>query len=743
MKKIIGFMFFIAISTLILTSPSFTLIVPVPVQAETQTEVPTDDETEANTTDYVSDYGAIGNDLIDDTEANTTVYVSDYGAIGNDLIDDTQSIQNAINAAGENGYVCFNEGEIYNISATTNKQNILTVMHNNLEIDLNNSTIKLTPNAFESYKMFYICGARDVKIHNGFLQGDRVDHIYIKSISRITVKNGGTGYTAGKLVVNDEGTGGSGLAGTYHVTNGVITSINITNYGGGYLTAPVVSGIGGRGADLTAIIAKHALGYGINVFGASAEITDLEIFDMIADGIIVEEASVAGTGTVSKTGSTVEGFGTSFCKDFQKGDAIKIGNNNSPKQAQNAYIVDILDDAHLIITGDTGSPTNDGYCYFTKNVVKISNCYIHHCRRQGISVLDFDEVYIDECDINYIGTWDGINGTAPQSGIDCEPSAGTRQIRYFELTNSRINNCTGFGITGGGANCNEFTLEAVIDNLTTTTRNNIGTYFSNLSISNSNFNYSEDNEKKYNVIRCKEAKNCEITSSITNNTIYLGGTFENCTFEGSSNVYGNSTKLDGTFTLDNCDLTNIQGITTIDPNARSVALSGMFIKTGNSNPTFKNSRFNNCSLKIIETNYIIDENNVFTECRIFIDHGVTVTVTNCKFIDCDTSNNYISIINLTGCYLKGENIFGRAAKIVTNSTIILTEINNYDTFNYRANKVKSMMVDSTLKVNNELTNMEFLPKADFCMFNLNLSTATSILPAKCTDSYIVTNPPRL
>ena len=204
MKKIIGFMFFIAISTLILTSPSFTLIVPVPVQAETQTEVPTDDETEANTTDYVSDYGAIGNDLIDDTEANTTVYVSDYGAIGNDLIDDTQSIQNAINAAGENGYVCFNEGEIYNISATTNKQNILTVMHNNLEIDLNNSTIKLTPNAFESYKMFYICGARDVKIHNGFLQGDRVDHIYKKSISRITVKNGGTGYTAGKLVVNDE-----------------------------------------------------------------------------------------------------------------------------------------------------------------------------------------------------------------------------------------------------------------------------------------------------------------------------------------------------------------------------------------------------------------------------------------------------------------------------------------------------------------------------------------------------------
>ncbi|NLX92429.1 MAG: hypothetical protein GXZ02_00940, partial [Clostridiales bacterium] len=56
-----------------------------------------------------------------------------------------------------------------------------------------------------------------------------------------------------------------------------------------YLTAPVVSGIGGRGADLTAIIAKHALGYGINVFGASAEITDLEIFDMIADGIIVEK----------------------------------------------------------------------------------------------------------------------------------------------------------------------------------------------------------------------------------------------------------------------------------------------------------------------------------------------------------------------------------------------------------------------------------------------------------------------
>ena len=74
------------------------------------------------------------------------------------------------------------------------------------------------------------------------------------TVASIAITNGGNGYPAGALVVDNTGTGGSGLAGTYTVTSpgGAIDVITITDNGSGYLTAPAVSGQpGGAGAILT------------------------------------------------------------------------------------------------------------------------------------------------------------------------------------------------------------------------------------------------------------------------------------------------------------------------------------------------------------------------------------------------------------------------------------------------------------------------------------------------------------
>jgi hypothetical protein len=71
-----------------------------------------------------------------------------------------------------------------------------------------------------------------------------------------TITAGGTGYTAGDLVVDNTGTGGTGFAGTYTVADGVIDSITITNAGSGYTTAPSIDGdAGGTGADLSVTLA--------------------------------------------------------------------------------------------------------------------------------------------------------------------------------------------------------------------------------------------------------------------------------------------------------------------------------------------------------------------------------------------------------------------------------------------------------------------------------------------------------
>ena len=68
---------------------------------------------------------------------------------------------------------------------------------------------------------------------------------------------GGSGMTAGTyaLVFVNTGTGGSGAAGTITVTTSAITSINITNPGSGYTSAPTVSAAtGGTPPTLTAQI---------------------------------------------------------------------------------------------------------------------------------------------------------------------------------------------------------------------------------------------------------------------------------------------------------------------------------------------------------------------------------------------------------------------------------------------------------------------------------------------------------
>lgn len=72
------------------------------------------------------------------------------------------------------------------------------------------------------------------------------------TVSALEIVAGGTGYTAGNLSFS--GGGGTGAAGTYTVSSGVINTVTITSAGRGYTTAPTVSVSGGTGATITATI---------------------------------------------------------------------------------------------------------------------------------------------------------------------------------------------------------------------------------------------------------------------------------------------------------------------------------------------------------------------------------------------------------------------------------------------------------------------------------------------------------
>lgn len=66
--------------------------------------------------------------------------------------------------------------------------------------------------------------------------------------------------------------------------------------------------------------------------------------------------------------------------------------------------------------------------------ILIQNCIIHDCRRQGISLVNGQEVTIKGCHIY------NINGTAPQSGIDFE-SGDVRENNTHLLSNILIEDC--------------------------------------------------------------------------------------------------------------------------------------------------------------------------------------------------------------------------------------------------------------------------------------------------------------
>ena len=86
-------------------------------------------------------------------------------------------------------------------------------------------------------------------------------------------------------------------------------------------------------------------------------------------------------------------------------------------------------------TGDGVFITN----YFAKSLkseeIRIIDTRIYECRRQGISIIDGNEVTIDGCEIF------NIKGTSPQSGINLESWDSTQDIDNVYICNNKIYNC--------------------------------------------------------------------------------------------------------------------------------------------------------------------------------------------------------------------------------------------------------------------------------------------------------------
>lgn len=76
--------------------------------------------------------------------------------------------------------------------------------------------------------------------------------------------------------------------------------------------------------------------------------------------------------------------------------------------------------------------------YLSKNSnnIRIENCRIDHGRRQGITIVSADSVFIKKCTIS------NVSGTMPQYGIDIEPNRNC-SVNYVLIDNVNVTNCEG------------------------------------------------------------------------------------------------------------------------------------------------------------------------------------------------------------------------------------------------------------------------------------------------------------
>lgn len=259
----------------------------------------------------------------------------------------------------------------------------------------------------------------------------------------------------------------------------------------------------------------------------------------------------------------------------------------------------------------------------------IENSELHHNRRQGISILDSDEIIIKNTYIHHIGTFDDIAGASPMSGIDLEPASGSKTINKVSIENCVIKDISNYGIIGG---------------------TNEGQTLKELSILNSII---------FGTISCKATKVNDII-----NLTYIGTVGKTGTITSDTTYYIKNSNL----TLSGGELytANLYGIynsfissleetpTVLRKKLVNCSIEHLTIKSANSLP-FEgafNCTFNNCKF-FFYTNPI---DGIFSECSFFnssLSEGSN-NPSGVKFFNCVLDSKFFTLGVYNNCTIISE-----------------------------------------------------------------------------------------
>lgn len=316
-----------------------------------------------------------------------------------------------------------------------------------------------------------------------------------------------------------------------------------------------------------------------------------------------------------------------------------------------AFNMDISDMTGDAIINKNGESTG---------TITVNQSDLHHCRRQGISILDSDIVNIKNTKIHHIGTFDNIKGTAPQSGIDIEPASGTNTVNKVSIDNVTIKDTTSFGIIN--------------------VRNDIGTIeisnsdIDDVNLTNANIKDSNLKYKKTNgmILVGGKIENTNIKLIIPKQTLNIrDAILNNCIIEGPENDIAGRVLISNT-QINNTKFKNLLG--TGNYNSNSISDFGVIFRNEyNYKSGSSDNRYENCA--IIYAGEVEDKNSYVENSYIYID-AVPTILENIEINNCETNSNAVSDLTLNGCTINNSGTFGICKKNLLNTHFSIEEITN-------------------------------------------------------------------
>lgn len=351
-------------------------------------------------------------------------------------------------------------------------------------------------------------------------------------------------------------------------------------------------------------------------------------------------------------------------------------------------------------------------------ITTIKNCNLHHCRRQGISMLDSDKIYVYDTKIHHIGTSDGTYGTSPMAGIDIEPNNDTKILNYCYMRNVSIEQCSECAIIAGGNvlkvdlyNCN---FEGTV---------NVGLDVFNFN--NCNFIFDSNSLKRKTAYGLNGYYvNCKFNFLDTSRDIYvtLPGDYQNCNFHGRIDDNNKSIAL---LTRSNCCINNCNFFDIVGNNY--TIIPGEFYDNGEPKRVeykglvidylidgiqpINNSYFHNSNLTLRQwhDDFVLS-NCIFEKAYLLITNVKKCKVNSCTFKEGKCWVPDDGMLEMNNCYFTNSvlNEFGgKAYKIIRNSYI---ELNSLPSNCFTKS---GLICNSTLKFHSDF-NIDYLGNKAKC-----------------------------